>query len=166
MKTIVLTGMMGSGKSTIGKLLADKLNLEFVDIDTFIEKKENITISEIFKLKGENYFRQVEKETIQTIFKSQNLVISLGGGAFENDETRKFLIKNSCVLYLKTSPEIIFQRIKNNNERPLLCGNISVEKITEILSKREKNYETASNIITTDNKTPKKIIKEITGVLL
>lgn len=166
MKTIVLTGMMGSGKTTVGKFLADKLNFEFIDIDKFIEEKENLTISDIFKFKGESYFRQLEKETIQTVFNPRNQVISLGGGAFENRETRDFLLKNSCIIYLKTSPENIFQRIKNNNERPLLCDNMSVEKITEIISKRKTNYETAPNIIITDNKTPDEIIKEITGVLL
>ena len=89
----------------------------------------------------------------------------MGGGAFENKDTRDFLLKNSNVIYLKTSPEIIFQRIKNNNERPLLCNNMSVKKIIEILSQREQNYETAQHTIITDNKTPDEIIKEITGVL-
>lgn len=165
MKTIILTGMMGSGKSTSGKLLANKLNFNFIDIDKFIEECENLSISKIFDLKGEKYFRQIEKESIQKIFQPQNQVISLGGGAFENKDTRDFLLKNSNVIYLKTSPEIIFQRIKNNNERPLLCNNMSVKKIIEILSQREQNYETAQHTIITDNKTPDEIIKEITGVL-
>ena len=120
-----------------------------------------------FSNKGEEYFRKIEKETIRNIFtpKPENLVISLGGGALENPETREFLLDNSTVIYLKTSPKIIYERIKNNTSRPLLCDNMSVEKITEILEKREANYQSATITITTDNKTPNQIAEEIIGVL-
>lgn len=167
MKTIILTGMMGAGKSTIAKILAEKLNIKSIDIDSLIEQNEGEKISEIFSSKGEEYFREIEKETIENIFTSEveNLVISLGGGAFENNETREILLKKANVIYLQTSPEIIFERIKSNTERPLLCGNMSIEKISEILEKREKNYQTATYKITTDNKTPDQIAEEIIGVL-
>ena len=165
MKTITLTGMMGAGKSTIAKILAKKLNIKPIDIDSLIEQNEGEKISEIFSKKGEEYFRKIEKNTIDNIFTRENLVISLGGGALENNETREFLLTNSTVIYLQTSPEIIFERIKSNTERPLLCGNMSVEKISEILEKREKNYQTATYKITTDNKTPDQIAEEIIGVL-
>lgn len=165
MKTIILTGMMGAGKTTISKILGEKLNIKSIDIDTLIEQNENEKISEIFSNKGENYFRNIEKETIKNNFNSDNLIISLGGGALENNETRDFLLKNSTIIYLKTSPEVIYERIKNNTSRPLLCGNMSVEKISEILEKREANYQSATIIITTDNKTPEKIAEEIIGVL-
>ena len=165
MKTIVLTGMMGSGKTTIAKLLSEKLNIKYIDIDFLIEEKENMKISEIFAQKGENYFRKLEQEIIISSFITENSIISLGGGAFENPETRKFLLNNSTVIYLKTSPEIIYERIKNNTTRPLLCGKMSVEKIKQILKIREKNYESASIIINTNNKTPNRIVEEITGVL-
>lgn len=165
MKTIVLTGMMGSGKTTIAKLLSEKLNFKYTDIDFLIEEKENMKISEIFAQKGENYFRKFEQEIILSSFITENTIISLGGGAFENPETRKFLLNNSTVIYLKISPETIYERIKNNTTRPLLCGNMSVEKIDEILRIREKNYESASIIINTNNKTPNRIVEEITGAL-
>ncbi len=165
MKTIVLTGMMGSGKTTIGKLLSNKLNLEFFDIDTLIEEQEGIKISEIFSKHGEKHFRTIEKEIIKKIFSPTNSVISLGGGAFENTETRDFLLKNSNVIYLKTSPEQIFDRIKNNKSRPLLCDNMNIETINNIINQRKHNYETASYIINTDNKKTNEIIEEITGVL-
>ncbi len=165
MKTIVLTGMMGSGKTTIAQLLSKELNIRYIDIDKFIEEKEKTTISKIFENNGENHFRELEKNTIQEVFEPANLIISLGGGALENRQTREFLLNNSMVIYLKTSPEIIYKRIKNNNERPLLNNNMNIEKIAEIISKREKNYQTAHKIIVTDNKTPVQIIKEITGVL-
>lgn len=166
MKTIVLTGMMGSGKTTVGKLLAEALNLEFIDIDTCVEQQENMSISEIFSTKGEPYFRNLEKDTIKNIFKNSNSIISLGGGAFEDEQTRQFLNENSTVIYLKTSPETILQRIKNDNSRPLLCDNMSIDKIQNLINLREQNYESASYIITTDNKNLKDIIKEITGVLV
>ena len=167
MKTIILTGMMGAGKTTIAHILGEKLNIKSIDIDTLIEQNEGEKISEIFSNKGEEYFRKTEKETIRNIFTPdpENLVISLGGGALENPETREFLLNNSTVIYLKTSPKIIYERIKNNTSRPLLCDNMSVEKITEILEKREANYQSATITITTDNKTPEKIADEIIGVL-
>jgi shikimate kinase len=165
MRTIVLTGMMGSGKSTVGKLLSENLGIQFVDLDVFIEQSENLSISEIFKQKGEKYFRQIEKDKILEIFNENNQVISLGGGAFEDDNIRKFLLKNSCVIYLKTSPQKIFERIKNDTTRPLLSGEMSISKINEILDVREKNYNSAEKIILTDEKEPNLVVDEILGVL-
>lgn len=165
MKTIVLTGMMGSGKTTTAKLLAQKLNLETADIDIFIEQKENLTVSEIFTQKGEEYFRRLEQQTIFTITNLQNQVISLGGGAFENPKTREFLLQNTTVIYLETSTEKILERIKNNTSRPLLCGNMTKEKISEIIEKRKQNYNSAHLKINTDNKTPNTVVEEITGAL-
>ncbi|MBQ8668675.1 shikimate kinase [bacterium] len=165
MKTIVLTGMMGAGKTTLAEVLAQKLNIKYIDIDTLIESNEGKKIADIFTQNGETYFRKIEKETIKQITTPTDLVISLGGGALENKDTRDLLLTNTTVIYLKTSPEIIFERIKNNTSRPLLCGNMSVEKIKEILEKREANYQSATLTITTDNKTPEQIADEITGVL-
>lgn len=165
MKTIVLTGMMGSGKTSIGKLLAKKFNLQFADIDNLIEQQENMSISEIFTLKGEEYFRNIEKIIIRNIFKNSDMVIALGGGAFENKQTRNFLLQNASVIYLQTEPETIFHRLTNDNTRPLLCGNMSIEKINEIIEQRKQNYESASFLINTDNKKPTAIVEEITGVL-
>lgn len=165
MKTIVLTGMMGSGKSTIGKILAMNLGCKYIDIDNYIEQKENISISNIFDSKGEKYFRQIEKNIIKEVFIPENLVISLGGGAFEDLTTQEFLLLNSTTIYLKTSPKIIFERIKNNTERPLLKDRMTIEKISEILTNREKNYKKAFKTIITDSKTPEEIIQEIIGAL-
>lgn len=165
MKPIVLTGMMGSGKTTIAKLLAQKLGFESVDIDSLIEEKEKLSISEIFNLKGEIHFRNIEKETIFSIFPNNNIIISLGGGAFEAPATREFLLKNATVIFLEASPDTIFERIKNNTSRPLLCDKMNKEKISEILEKRKQNYNSAHLKITTDNKTPNTVVEEITGVI-
>ena len=163
MKSIVLIGMMGAGKSTVGQYLANRLKMQFIDIDSTIEKFEQMSITQIFETKGEEYFREIEQEYIMTTFKD-NSVIALGGGAFENKQTRRFLI-NSTVIYLKTSPNIIYERIKNDTSRPLLKSNMSIERISEIYNIRKINYEKADITINTDNKTSKEIVEEILEVM-
>lgn len=165
MKTIVLIGMMGSGKTTIGKLLGEKLTLRSIDIDVIIEQNEKRTVSEIFQNEGEKYFRNIERETIKKNFTNKDLIISLGGGAFEDQLTQELLLKNSTVIYLKTSPNIILERIKNNTNRPLLKNQMTVEKIQSIILQRQKNYELANITILTDNKNTDKIVEEILGVI-
>lgn len=165
MKTIVLIGMMGSGKTTIGKLLGEKLTLRSVDIDAIIEQNEKRTVSEIFQNEGEKYFRNIERETIEKNFTNKDLIISLGGGAFEDQLTQELLLKNSTVIYLKTSPNVILERIKNNTNRPLLKNQMTVEKIQSIILQRQKNYELANITILTDNKNTDKIVEEILGVI-
>lgn len=165
MKTIVLIGMMGSGKTTIGKLLGEKLTLRSIDIDVIIEQNEKRTVSEIFQNEGEKYFRNIERETIKKNFTNKDLIISLGGGAFEDQLTQELLLKNSTVIYLKTSPNVILERIKNNTNRPLLKNQMTVEKIQSIILQRQKNYELANITILTDNKNTDKIIEEILGVI-
>ena len=155
MKTIILIGMMGSGKTTIGKILGEKLNIESFDIDSIIEAQTNKSVSEIFSSYGEIYFRELEKNTIKEIFKPDNKIISLGGGAFENNETRNLLLNNSTIIYLKTSPITIYERIKNDTQRPLLKNKMSIKKITELINLN----------ISTDNKRPNTIINEILGAL-
>lgn len=165
MKTIVLIGMMGSGKTTIGKLLGEKLALRSIDIDVIIEQNEKRTVSEIFQNEGEKYFRNIERETIKKNFTNKDLIISLGGGAFEDQLTQELLLKNSTVIYLKTSPNVILERIKNNTNRPLLKNQMTVEKIQSIILQRQKNYELANITILTDNKNTDKIVEEILGVI-
>lgn len=165
MKTIVLIGMMGSGKTTVGKLLGEKLTLRSIDIDVIIEQNEKRTVSEIFQNEGEKYFRNIERETIKKNFTNKDLIISLGGGAFEDQLTQELLLKNSTVIYLKTSPNVILERIKNNTNRPLLKNQMTVEKIQSIILQRQKNYELANITILTDNKNTDKIVEEILGVI-
>ena len=165
MKTIVLIGMMGSGKTTIGKLLGEKLTLRSIDIDVIIEQNEKRTVSEIFQNEGEKYFRNIERETIKKNFTNKDLIISLCGGDFEDQLTQELLLKNSTVIYLKTSPNVILERIKNNTNRPLLKNQMTVEKIQSIILQRQKNYELANITILTDNKNTDKIVEEILGVI-
>lgn len=166
MKKITLIGMMGSGKTTLGKILSEKTNISAIDIDELIEQNENSTITDIFKTQGEEYFRKIEAETIKELINSTNpQILSLGGGAFENVQTRELLLNNSVVIYLETTPAEILNRIQKTNNRPLLKNNMTIEKINEIITKRKDNYNLAHHKILTDGKTPSKIAEEILGAL-
>jgi len=161
MKSIALIGLMGSGKSTIGAILANKLNLKFVDIDAQIEAKVGTTITEIFAQKGEDFFRQIESEVLYDFAKTEGRIISTGGGAVQNENNLKTLQNNCITIYLKTSPEVLFERVKNDNTRPLLHNENPLEILRELFKKREANYQKAAIIVVTDGKTTDEIVKEI-----
>ena len=164
-KNLVLNGMMGCGKTTVARELAALLpDYKLVDIDEEIEKSTGKKISEIFLKYGEAHFRMLESQKIKTFLSGENQIISVGGGAFENLENREIILNNAMVIYLKTSPETIYSRIKDEFHRPLLKNN-SIERIKELLVKREPNYLKSNIIITTDNKTPNETAQEILEVL-
>ncbi|MDR1167985.1 MAG: shikimate kinase [Heliobacteriaceae bacterium] len=161
-KNIVLTGMPGSGKTTVGQKLADKLTgYDFIDTDKKIEQENGLSVTEIFNSYGEKYFRRLENEKIKQIAQTRNQIISLGGGAFENKESRKVLLKNAVVIYLKTTPYAIIRRIQAQTHRPLLEGAVLNKRITEILKEREKNYAKAHYTVDTDDKTAYDVVEEI-----
>ena len=139
-KNLVLTGMMGVGKSTIGKKLSKKLKLKFIDVDQIIEKNEKTTISDIFKKKGEHYFRKVEKKyTLEEIDK-KNQVIALGGGAFINSLIRKEIRKSSISFWLDLDLKDLLLRLRSLKKRPLLNQHNLEETINKIYSERKKIY--------------------------
>ncbi len=164
-KLIALTGMMGSGKTATGKILAQILGYDFIDTDKLIENSQNKTIFEIFNEYGEQFFRKLEANSILNLSDKENVVVALGGGAFENETTRNFLLENSVVIYLEATPECIFERIKGDITRPLLHKNFSVETIDFILKKRENNYKKAHFIVNTYGISPEMTAKKIIGVL-
>lgn len=164
MNNIVLVGLMGAGKSTVGKALAKDLKYDFIDIDEEIVKSEKMSINDIFKLKSETYFRELETKTIEKFAQSNNVVISLGGGAFENKKNQTILLNTSKVFYLKASIETLFERIKTDNSRPLLKCDDPKEKLKELLKKREPNYTKAHYTIDANNSL-EQIIKNIKGNL-
>jgi shikimate kinase len=132
--------MMGVGKSTIGKMLAKKLKLKFIDVDRIIEIKEKSTIKEIFQNKSENYFRKVEKKIILEELKKDNLVVALGGGAFINTSIRR-KIKDTCVsFWLDLKVDSLLNRLKNATKRPLLDKNQLDKSVNKIYSERKKIY--------------------------
>ena len=119
-KSLVLTGMMGVGKSTIGSMLSSKIESNFIDIDLYIEKKEKLSIKEIFDLKGEKYLRNLEREVSLNFLKKKNLVIALGGGAFIDPIIRKEVLRSSISFWLHLSINNLKKRNFNLNKRPLL----------------------------------------------
>lgn len=159
---IVLTGLMGSGKTTVGNLLANELiDYEFVDTDEVIVDTMNMSINTIFEKYGEEKFRQIEKNVIANLIQEEKNIISLGGGAFEDTETREHLLKNSIVFYLKATVDTLYERIKNDNSRPLLLTESPKQKLEKLLEIREPHYNEAHIIIDTDLLSPYNIVKEI-----
>lgn len=163
---IALIGMMGCGKSTISKLLAKELNYTLLELDEIFEIEEKISIKNFFEKHGEKAFRQRENEILKKASTMYPSVISCGGGIILFEENRNILFSNDVTsIYLKTSPETIYQRIKNDNSRPLLQVENPEKEIEKILSQRENFYNQAHFTITTDNKTKEEITQEILETL-
>lgn len=159
---IVLVGMPGAGKSYIGAKLAKLLaHFNYFDIDEEIEEKTGLTISEIFAEHGEKYFRELETSIIKELAKNKNQIISVGGGAFQNDDNIAILKLNSITFYLKAPPKELFKRIENETHRPLLKENFSVKTLENMLRTREKNYLKADFIIDTNQKQAYTILDNI-----
>ena len=142
-KNLTLTGMMGVGKSTIGKKLAKKLKYNFIDVDKIIEAKEGQSINSIFKNKSEAYFRKIENEITIRELKKDNSVISLGGGAFLNKSIRKNAKKFSVSFWLDVPLEQLIKRLKKGRQRPLLYKKNITETIKKIYFDRKKIYNEA-----------------------
>ncbi len=159
---ISLIGMMGSGKSTIGKLLAQKLkNYNLIDTDEKIIQAEDCTINDIFAEKGELYFREIESKILTSILKNDNQIISTGGGIIKKEENIKVLKENSTVVYLQADADVLFERVKNNKDRPLLNVDDMKTKIETLLNERKTQYEKAHLTIDTNNKNTDIIVNEI-----
>ena len=162
-ENLIFLGMMGSGKSSIGSLVAKKLQLNFIDIDNEIETELGLSIKKIFETKGENYFRKFEEKITLKKLKSKPVVISLGGGAFTNRNIRKEVIKNHLSFWLNWSDEILVNRIKNSKKRPLV-SNASENEIIDLIKKRSNIYSKALYKIDCDNLTKKEIVKRILDI--
>lgn len=161
MKNIVLTGFMGTGKTAVGKELAQLLDLKLIDVDTEIEKSEKMTINDIFKQFGEPRFREIETDMIKKISRKKNVIISTGGGAVLKQENMDALRKTGIIICLMATPETILKRTSINSDRPLLKVENPFEKINELLNFRRPFYEKADIIIDTEHKTPLQIAEEI-----
>ena len=160
-KNLVLTGMMGVGKSTIGKKLAIKLKAKFIDIDKVIEKSEKKSIKEIFDLKGEDYFRKIEKKIALQELKKINKVVALGGGAFMNKYIRKEVEVSAVSFWLDLNLKSLSKRLENSKKRPLLYkGNLS-EIINKIYLERKKFYNQSNYRIKCDSMNINEIILKI-----
>jgi shikimate kinase len=165
-KIIAFVGLMGVGKTTVGYKLANRLGFYFIDLDQEIEDREGESVSQIFAKKGEKYFREVEKNLIKEIvFRDEKIVLSLGGGAFMDDEVRKILKNNAKVIWLFASIDEILYRVGSKLNRPLLNGKNKRKVLEELAKKRYPIYSEADFKFDTTNQNHEslidKIIKEI-----
>ncbi|MCI8859404.1 MAG: shikimate kinase [Lachnospiraceae bacterium] len=159
---IYLIGFMGTGKSTVSRCLANKLGYEEIDTDAQIVERYHQSIAEIFAAQGEQRFRDMETELLQELCKEKDKIISCGGGMALRKENVILMRQNGTVVLLTAEPETIFSRVQNDNGRPILNENMSVDYIQELLGQRFPYYEEAGEIvIATDRRLPEDIAEEI-----
>ena len=159
-KNIVFLGMMGSGKSLMGNLVSKKLNIPFIDIDYLIEEHAGMSISEIFKNNGEDYFRNLEEKITLKTLKNNKSVIALGGGGFINDKIRKDILLKHFSFWLDWDESILLKRIRGSKKRPLAFKSTD-EEIKAIIKKRTKIYSKAQFRINCNKLTKTEIINKI-----
>lgn len=164
-KPIVLIGLMGVGKTTVGRRLAQRLNLPFVDADHEIEAAAKMTVSDIFTRFGEPYFRDGERRVIQRLVDGTPKVIATGGGAFLNEETRQLILDNAMTIWLDAAPEVLADRVARRDTRPLLRGKDPLKVLTELAAIRNPIYALApiriESVAATHETTVETILKVI-----
>ena len=163
---VVLLGYMGSGKSVIGKVLADRLGVAFCDLDSYIEKKENATIDTIFSSKGELYFRKIEAVYLKELLEVEDSkIIAVGGGTPCYGDNLKFISEKSISVYLKASVATLFERLQNETAKRPLVAEVGEEQLPEFIAKhlfeRTFFYDQAAIKIVTDNKSITRIADEL-----
>lgn len=147
MSNIILIGFMGSGKSTVGRILADRFELDFVDTDTVIEERTGKSVQQIFAKEGEERFREVEKRVVESVCGKTGQVISAGGGVILKPENARCLKKNGKVVYLRLGEEEIYARTARLSGRPLLAGPDRKARVRELIARRKDLYEAAADAI-------------------
>lgn len=159
---IVLIGFMGVGKSTISEFLKTSFAMEVIEMDQIIAEREGMTISDIFKIHGEEYFRNLETNLLIEMQSKTNVVISCGGGTPMRECNVAEMKKNGRVVLLTAKPETILERVKDSHDRPLIENNKTVSFIEELMEKRREKYEAAADIIIeTDGKDKSQICEEL-----
>jgi shikimate kinase len=173
-KIYYLTGFMASGKSTIGPILANTLGWNFFDLDKEVENQEGMKVVEIFDKEGESYFRKVETELLMKLSEKDDAIISLGGGAIASEENFKIIKSSGKIIYLKSSPEMAYKRLRFKRDRPAFIFEGEeipskeqfLERINVLLNERKKYYEQADFIIDTDSQTVGKTVDIIAKYIL
>jgi shikimate kinase len=163
-KSLVLTGMMGVGKSTLGKVLSLKLNSKFIDVDKLIEKREKMSIQNIFKAKDEKYFREIEEKITLEVLDTFPAVIALGGGAFINRNIRDKVLKRSISFWLDSNINTLLKRMSNKKKRPLIDKESPKAELIKLYAKRKDAYKMADHKIDCSKYTKNEIIKQILKV--
>ena len=162
-KNLVLLGMMGSGKSTIGYLLSKNLNIKFNDVDKIIEREEGCKISKIFEKKGEIYFRKIEERISLKLLRSNKKIISLGGGGFINDNIRREILSNHISFWLDWNNSTLINRIKSSKKRPI-AFNSTENQIKKLIYERSKMYSMANFKINCEKFSKNEIVKKIKDI--
>lgn len=168
MKNIVLIGFMGTGKTSTGKVLAQRLGKAFIDMDSRIEEEQGVSIPEIFETKGEPHFRQLEKDLVKKLSERANAVISTGGGTIKDPENVALLKKSGLIVCLTASPEVILERTERKGERPVLDGADKGDRLSAIeklLAEREQFYKQADYFIDTGDMSPLQVAERIVHTL-
>ena len=165
-KNIFLIGFMGSGKSTIARMLAKETKKQLIEMDETIEEEAGCSINQIFEEHGEAHFRDLESQLVTRIADQGGMVVSCGGGVVLREENILIMRKNGSIIYLAATPETIYKRVRHSTNRPLLNGNMNVEYITQLMEKRLPVYEKAADIVIDVNEKEKKeIVAEILGIV-
>jgi len=159
-KNIVLIGMMGSGKSTIGYLLSKSINLDFIDVDKIIEKETGVKIYNIFEKKGELYFRNLEEKITLRLLKSKRKIISLGGGGFINKNIRKEVLNNNLSFWLNWKNSTLIKRVKKSKKRPVAFYS-NKNNLKKLISERSKIYSEANFKINCETLSKNMIVNQI-----
>ena len=162
---LYLVGMMGTGKSTIGKIVSAKLSMDFIDSDQSIEAMHGQSVSEIFSEKGEEFFRRLEHEFIKSSHPPSNQVVSCGGGLCIPAGMMELLKSKGKVICLWASPETLLERTKTDQSRPLLQVEYPLQQLQNLISQRESRYRQADYIINTDGLTADEVVEEILSAL-
>ena len=157
----MLVGFMGTGKTSVGKILGSKLVREVIDVDLYIEKTEKRKIADIFGKEGETHFRMLEKNAVEAISRREGIVITTGGGVVLDPENMKALGKNGVLVALSATPETIFRRVRNSKHRPLLQGGDPMSEIKRLYALRKPLYEKCDFNFPTDNCTPSAVAEKV-----
>ncbi|HEU0265304.1 MAG TPA: shikimate kinase [Geobacterales bacterium] len=160
-KNIILTGFMGSGKSTVGRLLAERLSWSFVDLDAEIVAQAGMSVSDIFAKLGEPHFRQIERQILQRVLLEECQVVATGGGVVLQEDNRRLLRQRGLVINFTASVESILQRVATDHSRPLLSTDRSPERIKQMIAEREPCYAECDLRIATDGREVGDIVEEI-----
>ena len=165
-RNIVFVGMMGSGKSAIGKRLAANLELPFIDADSAIEEAAGMSIADIFESYGEDYFRDGERKVIARLMSEGSTILSTGGGAFMNDETRTLIKEQATSVWLKADFDTLMERVSRKDNRPLLKTDDPEATMRSLLAEREPFYAKADLTVESRNETHEKVVEAVNDALL
>ena len=164
-KNIVLVGFMGAGKTVTAEVLASQLERKIMSTDAAIIEKEGRSINDIFDKDGEMHFRDVETQVVGELSQQENLVIDCGGGVVLREKNMAALKGGGVVVYLKTSPDVVYARVKDDTHRPLLNVEDPVKVIEDLLTKRAEFYAQADHEVLTDGKTAEEVAEEIVEIV-